>query len=262
MLNAAVILDTNAVTRADVVAIHGENESLTFSELADAAHRLSESLLELGAGAGDRVAIVCPNNPHFIVVYFAVPLNTGLKHSQFRKCLEDCSPALLICCGTPDESPFVKEVRLACPAEERAPILCELPLETFPPHIPTSLYGNKRTQTRASCRAILDAMHATSPDDTACIIYTSGTTGDPKGVELSHANLLALAFAFGERMSFSAKDRILAGMPLFSSFGQTATLCAAYLVGASLVIMPRFNPEHALQLIRRHHVTFFGGVPR
>jgi long-chain acyl-CoA synthetase len=107
-------------------------------------------------------------------------------------------------------------------------------------------------------RAVVDR----AGDDTAVLLYTSGTTGRPKGAELTHANLSSnVEITQHELLQLSPGDVIFGGLPLFHSFGQTCTLNVAVSVGASLTLLPRFDPAQALALLADHHVTVFAGVP-
>jgi long-chain acyl-CoA synthetase len=99
-------------------------------------------------------------------------------------------------------------------------------------------------------------------DDTAVILYTSGTTGQPKGAELTHSNLRRNAEVTLETLlKLTPDDVLFGGLPLFHSFGQTVTLNTAVAAGASITLLPRFNPGEALQLVADHRVTVFCGVP-
>jgi long-chain acyl-CoA synthetase len=94
------------------------------------------------------------------------------------------------------------------------------------------------------------------------ILYTSGTTGQPKGAELTHANLHKNCTMTAETLGqFSHQDVLLGALPLFHSFGQTCTMNAAIGIGATVTMIPRFDPEKALEIIERDRVTVFQGVP-
>jgi long-chain acyl-CoA synthetase len=103
----------------------------------------------------------------------------------------------------------------------------------------------------------------TEGGDTAVILYTSGTTGQPKGAELSHANIVSNALTCHRMWELSQyKPHVhLVALPLFHSFGQTVQLNAGFGVGATLVLMARFDPAEALALMDKEEVTFFAGVP-
>jgi long-chain acyl-CoA synthetase len=98
--------------------------------------------------------------------------------------------------------------------------------------------------------------------DTAVILYTSGTTGQPKGAELTHANLVRNAQVTAARLlELGPTDVVLGCLPLFHSFGQTCCLNASIWSGARLTLLERFQPKRALEIMARDGVTVFEGVP-
>jgi long-chain acyl-CoA synthetase len=105
-------------------------------------------------------------------------------------------------------------------------------------------------------------MVQTMPDDTAVILYTSGTTGRPKGSELTHFNMFQNAVVVAERLFGMTEDDVALGtLPLFHVFGQTCAMNATIYKGATVALMPRFEPEGALKIIQDAGVTLFYGVP-
>ncbi|MFE7171590.1 AMP-binding protein [Streptomyces sp. NPDC057616] len=101
-----------------------------------------------------------------------------------------------------------------------------------------------------------------SGDATALILYTSGTTGTPKGAELTHRNLLTNAATTAQTLLLlGPQDVLFGGLPLFHAFGQTCAMNAAVAAGATLTLLSRFEPERALEIMRRDAVTVFLGVP-
>jgi long-chain acyl-CoA synthetase len=108
----------------------------------------------------------------------------------------------------------------------------------------------------------LDAPVERADSDTAVILYTSGTTGQPKGAELTHAGLNSNARTTQETLLEGTPDDVIMGcLPLFHVFGLTCSLNACVLAGASLALIPRFDGGKALDVIERHGVTVFEGVP-
>jgi long-chain acyl-CoA synthetase len=100
------------------------------------------------------------------------------------------------------------------------------------------------------------------PDDTAVLLYTSGTTGQPKGAELTHANISRnVEIVTDELVSLTPDDVIFGGLPLFHVFGQTCGLNAAVAAGATLTLLQRFEPALALGVLARDGVTVLQGVP-
>ena len=101
-----------------------------------------------------------------------------------------------------------------------------------------------------------------APCDTAVILYTSGTTGEPKGAELTHANLLSnVEVTRTTLLGLTSADVVLGALPLFHSFGQTVGMGCAIATGACLTLLPRFDPVRALEIVKRDQVTVLMGVP-
>ncbi len=103
---------------------------------------------------------------------------------------------------------------------------------------------------------------ATNPDDTAVILYTSGTTGFPKGAQLTHFNLYSNAQFVREYLTgYKPGSRTLAILPFYHSFGQSVVQNAALFAGATIVMVPRFDPKRVLQAIVKHKVSVVAAVP-
>ena len=100
------------------------------------------------------------------------------------------------------------------------------------------------------------------PDDTAVILYTSGTTGKPKGAEITHLNVTMNVIASAmHSFDIDENDVVLGCLPLFHTFGQTCCMNTAFYVGASVVMLPRFDGTQALELLEKEQCTIFMGVP-
>lgn len=104
-------------------------------------------------------------------------------------------------------------------------------------------------------------MAQTSPDDTAVILYTSGTTGTAKGAELSHSSMLMNAYSIRELLTYNRDDVHIVSFPFFHSAGQTGQMNAGFSAGGTLVLLPRFTPEAALEAMQNEAGTVFAGVP-
>lgn len=101
----------------------------------------------------------------------------------------------------------------------------------------------------------------TMPDETCVILYTSGTTGQPKGAELSHANVFMNSMVIRDLFDGQPDDIQLVVLPLFHSFGQTVQLNSGFLCGNTLVLIPRFDPDAVLSSLQKENATIFCGVP-
>ncbi len=273
-LNLALVLETSAVSRPDHTAIIADSglavrgaggRRLTYGELNELACRCASGLVRNGIQPGDKVALLLPNVPEFVIAYFGVlkaggcvvPLNTLLRASEIAGELEDSDAALLIV----DES-LLKEARHAFSRVEACHNLIVVGRGT-----PTQdgLGGDEH------CLRFEDLLESgspdfdtvqTCPDDTAVILYTAGSFGRPKGAELSHFGLFYNAALTCDRLAhITPEDLSLASLPLFHAFGLTCVMNATLYAGGTLSLLPRFEPDRALQVIQRDQVTILVGVP-
>src|SRR4051812_10851965 len=221
---------------------------LSYGEFRDAALKVAASLQARGIEPGDRVGLVLPNVLSFPVTFYGallagaavVPMNPLLKAREVEYYLRD-SGARLVVALEPSAGPAVEAAGTV-----------GIEAVTVGPAQPDALMGD----------AALDAAVQRAGDDLAVILYTSGTTGQPKGAELSHANLAGNARTTAETLlENSTADVIMGCLPLFHVFGLTCGLNAAVLRGSLLTLIPRFDGGKALSVIERDKVTIFEGVP-
>ncbi|MFC0861457.1 long-chain fatty acid--CoA ligase [Sphaerimonospora cavernae] len=265
MLNLSVVLEDSAREHPDHTAVVYGDLRLPYSLVDSMANQVANLLVSRGIGRGDKVALACPNLPYFPFVYFGilkagaivVPLNVLLQTREITYHLDDSEAKAFFCFeGTP-ELPLGERGREGfegAAGAEHFFVLPATPLATESP------YGE-------SVWAALDGMPgtfetaATSAEDTAVILYTSGTTGQPKGAKLSHQNMLINAMVSDEMFPSHERNVYLATLPLFHSFGQTVVMNTGFRRHATVVLMPRFEPAAALELMTRENVTSFAGVP-
>jgi long-chain acyl-CoA synthetase len=250
-LNLGSILHGSADQRPEHVALRLGERALSYRELERAARGVAGGLRARGIEPGDTVALMIPNVPEFTIAYFGilyagctvVPLNVLLSAPEVTYHLEDSGAKLLF------HHPLFEAA-----AREGA----------RQAGVPAVAAGGEGEQTLASLAAgePIDALHPTSPTDTAVILYTSGTTGKPKGAELTHSNLLVnCAIVVPKLIPATQDDVALATLPLFHSFGQTCIQNAFIGLGATFTLLPRFTPEEAFEIMQRDRVTLFAGVP-
>jgi long-chain acyl-CoA synthetase len=264
-LNLAVLLRESAkLYESDEsrVALSLGDTELTYAQLHAYVRRFAGALEHLGIDRGQNVALLLPNVPHFTIAYFGchyagaavVPLNVLLTADEIVHHLDDSDAVALVTWEA-----LYPQARAAVDRVDR----CRHLIVAKPDggdvaaepgtHNMTALIGSADP---------VDDLPATMPDDTAVILYTSGTTGRPKGAELTHFNMFFNAHYAGTQLMDLGPDTVaLATLPLFHSFGQTCIQNATIGVGGKVVLLPRFEPEAALELMSRHRVTYFAGVP-
>lgn len=250
--NIAAWLTDRARELPTAPAIKLDQTVLGFAELEAASQRAARLLSDAGVVAGDRVAMIMPNVPWFPVFYHAilrlgaivVPMNPLLRSGEIGYVWRDADvrAAVVFALFTEDASKAATELGPDAPAL----------VIVSPGEIDERL---------ATAEPIADVADRTA-DDTAVVLYTSGTTGQPKGAELSHANIgTNVRTVLDTLFPMGPGDVVFGGLPLFHSFGQTVAMNTAIAGGACLTLLPRFDPVAALRMLEEDEVTIFMGVP-
>jgi long-chain acyl-CoA synthetase len=248
MANLASVLTDSAQRVGDRTAIKLDDVEVTYAQLDEGSARVAGLLRQKGIEPGDRVGIMLPNVPYFALAYYGVlraggvvvPMNVLLKGRETAFYLQDPEAKALFAWHD-----FEDAARKGT-EEAGAELVLVKPGEF------EQLLGGVEPDAEVIDR---------DEQDTAVILYTSGTTGKPKGAELTHANLLRNADVIVNLSSISEDDVLLGALPLFHSFGQTCGLNGGMKAGATLSMIPRFDPAKALEIIQRDGVTIFQGVP-
>ena len=247
--NLARILTETVEKLGDKTAFKLDDIELSYSMLDEGSARVAGLLESKGLEPGDRVGLMMPNVPYFPAIYFGilraggivVPMNVLLKKREVGFYLEDPGAKLVFAWAD------FAEAAEAGAADAGAEAILVKPGDF--------------EKLLAEQEPVRDVAEKTG-DDTAVILYTSGTTGKPKGAELTHSNLYKNSKGVSEKLGEMSTDDVLLGaLPLFHSFGQTCTMNSAISVGATVTMLPRFDPDKALQIIQRDRVTLFQGVP-
>ncbi len=245
-MNLAQNLVTSAATDPQRVAIKLDTNELTYGALQAGAARVAGWLRELGVEPGDRVALTIPNLPQFPVIYYGilwsgavvVPMNPLLKSREVAFTLSDSGAKVI----------FAWEGMMDEAAKGAADVGIEL-----------ITVGAGFAGELARFEPV--PMVERQSNDTAVILYTSGTTGTPKGAELTHANLMRNTEICISLCGATSDDVVFGGLPLFHSFGQTVGLNMIIKAGGTLTLLPRFEPDAAIQVLKRDRVTLMQGVP-
>jgi long-chain acyl-CoA synthetase len=247
-MNLAQILSDAAAGNPDQVAVKLDDFALNYGLLEQAAMRVAGMLEQRGIEPGDRVALMLPNVPHFVVAYYGilragavvVPLNVLNRQREVEYYLRDSGAKLLIVWND-----FAGEAEPAA-----AEVGCEC-IAVVPGEFEQTLFQIEPRELLVEC----------APADAAVLLYTSGTTGTPKGAELTHDNLLRNCRASRDLFNLGLGTVVLGALPLFHSFGQTCAMNTCVLEAGMLTLIPRFDPLKALEIIERDKVEVFEGVP-
>jgi long-chain acyl-CoA synthetase len=247
--NLALNLTRTAAEHPDVIACKLDDAAFNYGLLDQASARVSAMLRSKGVGPGDRVGIMLPNVPYFPAIYYGalragavvVPMNVLLKAREVGFYLSDPEVKVLFA--------WHGFLEAAEQGAKDAGGVEVVPVK--PGEIEGLIFAHEPD----------DEVVERAGDDTAVILYTSGTTGKPKGAELTHHNLRRNVEVSVSLFDMGAGDTIFAGLPLFHSFGQTCTMNAAIYGGATITLLPRFDPGKALEVIERDRCTVFEGVP-
>jgi long-chain acyl-CoA synthetase len=279
------LIDASVAAYPGRVALEFFGRTTTYAELGDRIARVAHSLHKLGVRKGDRVALILPNCPQHVVAFYAIlrlgavvvehnPLYTPreLRH-QFedhgagvaivwdkaaRSVLDlprDLGVRIVITIDLTHDMPLSKRMALKLPVRAarnaRNRLTAPAPRGTIPWE---KLLATRRIKTT----------HARpEADDLALIQYTSGTTGTPKGVMLSHGNLLANCAQTRTWVPTVdvGKAVVYAVLPLFHAYGLTLSLTFAMSIGARLVLFPAFDPDLVLDVVKKRPPTFLPAVP-
>jgi long-chain acyl-CoA synthetase len=243
-MNVAQLLEASARYFPDRTALVAGGRSWTFRELDARTSAIAGGLQALGLGPGDRIGLHLPNVAEFPLAYYAaqkaalVPLslNVTYKAEEIAYITGDARPLALV---TSDAVAGNLPPRDAMPSVRHV-------LDT------KALVSLGGRPLRAIDR---------DREDTAAILYTSATTGRPKGVVLTHANVVSNVYATVHHLRMTPDDRGLCALPLFHCFGQNFIMNALVGAGSQLVLQERFVPEAFVDALTRHRVTLLYGVP-
>jgi long-chain acyl-CoA synthetase len=256
ILSLASVLAEAARRYPDKTAIVDPYQRVTYRDLWQQARAYAAGLRELGVKPGDAVALQCPNIADFPRAYYGilaagaavVPVHLLLTPDEIAYVLKDSGATLLIS--------HAAVLQNGAPAAGAAGI----PLVTLGP-VPADVPVKRLEEVSASVPPL--PLHLSrEAEDPAVIFYTSGTTGEPKGAVLSHLNLVlnATVNAF-DCNDVSPSDIAFGALPLFHTYGQTVSMNASFRLGMTVVLLPRFTGEAAIDLMLAENVNIFHGVP-
>lgn len=256
-VSVAAILAESAARTPDTTALIVGETAIDYATLWSRTRSYAGALRAAGVGPGDRVAVLVPNVPDFPRAYFAVlalgavvvPVHALLKHDEIAYVLSDSGAKILIC-----SAPLLAE------GAQGASLAGVTLLSVMVPEDADSPFP--RLEQLAEDARPIDTYRPCDPLDTATILYTSGTTGQPKGAEGSHLAIVEQSnVLLMNTFDMRPGDVVLGALPLFHTFGQVCAMNTAFRTGATVVLLPKFDGDAALEAMIRHRCTIFEGVP-
>lgn len=237
----------------------------TFGEIESQAESLAAALANLGVEAGDRVALLLPPCPEFVISFFAmaklgavvVPLNPRLGTAEMQYMLRHSEA---VCVVTIEQDHGIDYLQLF---EDLMPQLPELQYVVTVGEedlwYDDRIFQFEDLLSAGAGRDFSAAIQA--PDECFAVVYTSGTSGKPKGVELSHTNLISAAAGTAEAIGLEPEDRIVGISAFFHVYGLASGLLGSLLAGASIVLQADVDAATTLDMIERHSATVHYGIP-
>lgn len=241
------------------------NRRLTYGQVETEAAQLAAAWRDLGIQSGDRIAVDLPNRPEWIVSFLAtarlgaalVPLYPALGYHELKYLLRHTEASLAVAAETLADVQYL---------ELFEDLVAELPDLEYLVTVGTEDYwyddrvfqfADLVTKGTRGDRSVAPLDPVAAP---LTILYTSGTMGKPKGVVLTHRNLVYAALETAKALRQTADDRVLLAVPPHTVFG-VHVIVTTLLTGGTLVLQGRFEPAQVLDLIERERVTVCHGVP-
>ena len=233
---------------------------VSYADLWQQARSYAAALRQVGVQPGDAVALMVPNVVDFPRAYYGalaagavvVPVHLLLTADEAAYVLRDSGATLLLCAHQPARGRRGRRGRRRHPGRDHRPCPAGVSLPA----------GVRRLEDVAATVDPLLSYVSRSAEDPAVIFFTSGTTGQPKGAVLTHLNLVMNATVnVFDANDGRPTDVVLGCLPLFHTFGQTVGMNGTFRIGATLVLLPRFTGEAAIEMMLREGVNVFHGVP-
>ena len=273
------LLDELATARPGAEAIVYRGERLTYAGWRAQVDAVARAFLALGVERGDRVALLLPNRPEWLVTSFAaatigavtVAISTFSAPPEIAWTLEHARPRVIVTMEAFRGRTYLDAVRglvpelaSAAPSALRSERLPELrAVVSIDPHPTDGVEGWAGLLARGAgvrAPAVAAAAARVEPGDPCFILYTSGSTATPKGVVLAHGGVIANGFDIGERQHLGPADRLWLSVPLFWSFGSANALPAILTHGGTLVLQDAFEPGEALALLDGERCSVYYGM--
>ena len=228
---------------------NGSKQTLTYKQVFDKIQTLAQWLVENGVKKGDHVAVTGKNSPEWAIVYLAtmfasgtvIPLDYGLNETEVQNLIKASEPKII----------FVDEEKYDM-VKNNNPKLKVMSLTPKKPD--TYVYNLKATKEVTMNEPV-------TPEDLAVILFTSGTTGIPKGVMLTHENLISDSFLAQTQLLILPTDTFYALLPIHHAYTMQAAFICPLSVGAEIVFGKSMSVSRLMKELREGHITVMLGVP-
>jgi len=253
------LITLSADKSPDKTALYFKKNTQNYGEFTQEVEKIASGLLSLGITKGERIGIYLPKRLETVSSFFAcsyagavfVPINPLLKPEQVSYILKDCNVRILI--SSHDRLKQLSEVLDSC-----HDLLCAVDVNN---KAETGMFSRIHM---SHWKDLLDSetqgSHNRIDTDVASILYTSGSTGQPKGVVLSHRNMITGAKSVAEYLNNTPNDNLLAVLPFSFDYG-LSQLTTAFHVGASTTLMDYLLPRDVIRAIPKFGITGLAGVP-
>ena len=251
-----------------------------YKQLDEVTDIIARGFMGMGIKKGDKVAIWATNYPEWVLTQFAsakigailVTVNTNYKQFELEYLLKQSDTMTLVMMGGFKDSDYVAHLRGLCPElNEQEPGKLESKKLPFLKNVIyldsddqagmfkwADLYKFAENVSQEELEAVMATLNA---HDVINMMYTSGTTGFPKGVMLTHYNLVNNGVAVGDCMNLSLNDRLLIPVPLFHCFGCVLGVMASFTHATAMILIDHFNPVKVMNAIQQEKCTACHGVP-
>ena len=252
----------------------------TYSEFRDDVDEFARSLIAMGVRPGSHVAVWASNVPQWFIAFWAttkigavlVTVNTAYKIHEAEYLLRQSDTHTLIMTEGSKDTHYGKIIAELCPELENKKPTEKLHSKRLPflRNVITCGFKQKGCMTWDEAVALSEKVPVSEvyrlaalvkPNDVCNMQYTSGTTGFPKGVMLTHYNVVNNGKYIGDHMDLSTADRMMIQVPMFHCFGMVLSMTASMTHGATMYPLPYFSPGPALSCVHNEHITCFNGVP-
>lgn len=252
----------------------------SYSEFNEVCEKVAKGLLALGIKKGENLAVWAANVPEWVSLQFGtgkmgavlVTVNTNYRSTELEYLLKQSESTTLILMEGFQGNSYIDTIYEICPEldscepgklqSKRLPLLKNIIILSEKKYNGVYTWSDLIEKSdQVSDEQLKEQATTLDPDDVINIQYTSGTTGFPKGVMLTHSNLINNAFNIAQCMKLEQKDRLCIPVPFFHCFGCVIGTLAAVSVGATMVPVQEFNPETVLRTVEKEKCTALHGVP-